>query len=154
MEILLIHGTLRVEVSQATESETPLRSFSQLAHDQEIPFCILTITINIRDIPATKISGLNTIAIRLLIVKSFPIHQSPVDAFLSKTWSKMRKGAHMINIHNSPTLRILATRRSKSPTVKKNRRKNWRAKPKVIFSAFVVMSEVRYFWKLNTDMPR
>ncbi|MEI6775035.1 MAG: hypothetical protein WCL18_10100 [bacterium] len=100
-----------------------------MAHDHVMLLCMLTITININDIPATKITGLNTIATRLPTLNIFASHES--QALRSNTFIKTRNGDHMINIHKSHTLMMLAIKSNKSAIVNRNNKKNLRANPSV-----------------------
>lgn len=142
--MLLIQSTESVEVaSPVVHKTTPLRSCSRVAHDHVMPFCILTMTISINDMPATKITGLNATAIRLLRLNSFPSFHVVSPDFNENTCIKIRKGDHMINIRSSHTLMIFAITSNKSPTVNKNSKKNLRAKPRVRLVRPVVLSVLR-----------
>lgn len=118
---------------------TPLRLFSRLT--VHIPYCILVTTINISEIPATKITGLKTIAIKFESLNSHISHLSP-QSFL-KSCIKIRNGDHIINTHKSPTLMMLAIKRKRSPIVKKNRKKSLMAKESVNVAASVLTSVPR-----------
>jgi hypothetical protein len=97
---------------------------------------------SIIEIPATKITGLKTIATRLLKLKSFPSPHDPHFPTLN-TCDKTRNGDPMINIHSRPILIILAIKRRRSPIVNEAKRKNLRANPSVSGIAAVVFSVVR-----------
>jgi hypothetical protein len=121
---------------------TPLRSLSHVAHDQVMLFCILTITISIKEIPATKITGLNTIAMRFFRLSKSPRNHDPHFPTLN-TCDKTRNGDPMINIHSRPILIMFAIKRRRSAIVNEAKRKNLRAKPRVSGTIFLVFSVVR-----------
>jgi hypothetical protein len=83
-----------------------------------------------RDIPATKITGLNTIAKRLETLKSFPNHQSHTLSL--NNCMRIRNGAPIIKIHKSPILIMFAMTSNKSPIVKKNNNINFNKNSRVI----------------------
>jgi len=131
MDILVIQSILSVDVEGPFfPKETPLRLFSRVAHDHDILFCILTIIININDIPATKITGLKTALMRLATLNIFSNHPLP-HTFLLNTLIKIRNGDHMIKIQSSHILIMFAISINKSATVNKNNIKNLRANPSV-----------------------
>lgn len=121
---------------------TPLRLFSRVLHDQVILVCILTITINIKDMPATKITGLNVIATRFSIVNILPSHDDPHFPTLN-TCERIRNGDHIIKIQRSHILMILAIKSNKSATVNKSKKKSLSANPRVSGTAPLVFSVVR-----------
>lgn len=90
---------------------------------------------SIRDIHATKITGLKTIERRFQRLKSFPIlHHHPPSHHLKKSLNitaRTKNGAPMINTHRSHTLMIFATKRNSSPMVKKSIKKSLSAKESV-----------------------
>ena len=126
---------------QLVPNVTPLRLFSRLAHEPIIPVWILTTTISMREIPATNITGLKTIEIRLEIENIFNIPESP--HLLSNTFIRIRNGDPIINIRRNPILIILAMSNNKSPTVKKNNIKNLRANQRVKFATHGSLSVPR-----------
>ena len=143
--MLLIHATLSTEVSaQLLVNETPLRLFSRVAHDHVILVCILTMTININDIPATNITGLKTALMRLVVLNIFASHHDHSHNFLSNTLTKIRNGDQMIKIQRSHTLIILAINIKRSPTVNNSKKNNLRVKPRVSGTrSFAVSHSVR-----------
>ena len=88
----------------------------------------------------TKITGLNTMASRLFKLNILSIPEShPLE---SNTFIKIRNGDPMINIHRRPTLMILARKRKRSQTVKKNSKRNLKANQNVSFIP-VLLSTLR-----------
>lgn len=117
------------------ESETPLSLLSRSDQEVVIPFCILTITISISEIPITKITGLNTVERKLEKEKSLNIPQLPV--FGLKICINIRNGDQIINTRSNPILITLAITSKSSPIVKKNIIKNCNAKERVSFGNVV-----------------
>lgn len=134
-------------------SSTPLRFFSQVAPDPVMLFCMLTMTISIKDMPVTKITGLNAVEMRLPTVNILPSAHHQSQSFLPKTWKRIRKGDPMMNTRSSQILMILAIRSNKSPIVKKKIRKNLSANARVR-GAIALLPTPIYSWKLNTADPR
>ena len=60
----------------------------------------------------------------------------------------------MINTRRRPILMIFAITSNKSEMVKKNNNKNLKANSSVNVGTVSALPMVRYFWKLNTHMPR
>ena len=92
------------------------------------------------DIPATKITGLNTIAKKLERLSSFPIHQSHI--FTLNSCIRMKNGDAMMNIHKSHILMTFAIRSNNNHTVKKNNKTNLNKNSKVIFCVSEVVSTI------------
>ena len=114
--------------------------------------CILRTMISSSDIPATKIKGLNTMAIRLDKLKSLPNDFSQVFS-LNRSTSTIN-GAPMIKIRRSPILMILAIKRRKSAIVKKKIITNLRAKLTVRVGIFSLLWIPMISLNLNIPIPR
>lgn len=112
------------------ESETPLILFSRSAPEVVIPFCMLTTTISISEIPSTKMTGLKIIAIKLEIENIFNAPDHHHDLGL-KTCIRINNGDQIINTRSNQILIIFATTNKRSPIVKKKIIKNCKAKERV-----------------------
>lgn len=115
---------------QLVHKLTPLRLFCRSV---EVLFCMLAMTISIREIPITKITGLNIIAMRLESLNISNILPQLLGLNIS---IKIRNGAQMMNTRRSPILIIFAMTSKRSPIVKKNNKTNLSAN----FTTVVVVS--------------
>ena len=116
---------------------------------------ILKMTININDVPATKITGLKTIAKKLDKLKKLKIGPTHLlSPLISKHLARIKKGDHIINIHKSPTLMTFATNKSSSHIVKKKSKKNLSVNCKVIWTASVLELVSIHCWNWKIPIHR
>lgn len=140
------------------ESETPLRLFSRLAQDSPlVSFRMLSITMSISAVPATKITGLNATARKLWmlnILANHPHHDHSPQSFFLNTEISMSMGDPTMNTRRRPTLMIFATSSNISPIEKRKSIRNLIANSSVNGTTSVVVCVPRYCWNLKMPMPR